>query len=61
MFDRLFDILDKFDFQSFPDRPFALGAGIYIGSWGVHIYLDFLRWCLSFESKAKGKRIDVQD
>jgi len=34
----------------FKDR-FALSLGIYCGSWGVHIYLDFWQWCLSFESK----------
>jgi hypothetical protein len=46
-----------FDFQYFPDRTFALGAGIYIGSWGVHIYLDFWKWCLSFESNPKPSRV----
>lgn len=37
-----------FSFKCFPDR-FALGGGIYIGPWGVHIYVDFLMWLLSFE------------
>lgn len=47
-----------FDFQYFPDRTFALGVGIYIGSWGVHIYVDFWKWCLSFESKVKESRAE---
>jgi len=45
-----------FDFQYFSDRTFALGGGIYIGSWGVHIYLDFWKWCLSFESRVHESR-----
>ncbi len=44
-----------FTFNYFPDRKFALGAGIYCGSWGTHIYLDFWRWNLSFESQAAAK------
>lgn len=40
----------------FRDR-FALGAGIYIGSWGVNIYLDFWQWCLSFESKLRQRPV----
>lgn len=32
---------------------FALGAGIYIGSWGVDIYIDFWQWCLGFESEGR--------
>ena len=40
-------------FERFRDRGFALGAGIYIGSWGVNIYLDFWQWCLSFESQPR--------
>jgi hypothetical protein len=39
-----------FEFHYFSDRTFAFGGGIYIGSWGVHIYLDFWRWCFMFES-----------
>jgi len=44
-----------FYFQYFRDRTFALGAGIYVGSWGVHIYLDFWRWCLTYESHPRIK------
>lgn len=42
----------------FGDRKFALGAGIYIGSWGVHVYIDFWQWCLSFESKSHKRKHD---
>jgi len=39
-----------FYIDRFKDR-FALGAGIYIGSWGVHIYIDIWQWRFAFESK----------
>lgn len=35
---------------------FALGAGIYIGSWGVHIYIDIWQWLFAFE-KIKQKKV----
>ncbi|GAI83064.1 unnamed protein product [marine sediment metagenome] len=33
----------------FKDR-YALSLGVYYGSWGLHIYIDFLWWsvCLEF-------------
>ena len=45
-----------FGLQRFQDR-FALGAGIYIGSWGVNIYLDFWQWCFSFESEPRQQKV----
>ena len=41
-------------FERFRDR-FALGVGVYIGSWGVHIYLDFWQWFIGYESDRKHK------
>lgn len=37
------------NFERFRDR-FALGIGLYIGSWGTHFYLSFWEFELSFES-----------
>lgn len=39
-------------FERFRDR-FALGVGIYIGSWGVNFYIDFWQFSLSFESRSR--------
>lgn len=42
----------KFVHLFLKDR-FALGAGLYIGSWGIHFYLDLGPFCLGIEIAPK--------
>jgi len=43
-------LANRSDLQYFSNRKIAFGGGIYLGPWGIHIFLDLGKWLWSFES-----------